>query len=227
MRFAGIQPLSLLDYPGRPCAILFTQGCVFRCAYCHNPDLIPTGESAHAEEDILERLRRHKATVDAVCITGGEPTLQPDLVPFLRTLKGEGFCVKLDTNGVHPRIMETIIHERLADYVAMDVKQTWEKYDEVIRVNSPSVIENCRTSFRLIQGSGIAHEFRTTILPGSHGVNDFAVMAGYLQSGETYIVQSFRAGKTLEPKIAPIEFDAEHVVKFLRPKFPHLILNAR
>lgn len=227
MRFAGIQPLSLIDYPGRACAILFTQGCVFRCAYCHNPDLIPTGQGTHVEEDILERLRLHKVTADAVCITGGEPTLQPDLIPFLRTLKDEGYAVKLDTNGVHPRIIDAIVHEQLVDYFAMDLKHTWEKYHDVIRVRVPTLVENCRVSFDLIQHSGIAHEFRTTILPGTHVVDDFATMASYLHSGETYIIQSFRAGKTLEANIAPAEFDAARVVETLRPRFPQLILSAR
>lgn len=227
MRFAGLQPLSLIDYPGRACAILFTQGCVFRCAYCHNPELIPTGQGTHTEEDILGRLRQHKATADAVCITGGEPTLQPDLIPFLRTLKNEGFAVKLDTNGVHPRVLETVIHEKLVDYFAMDLKQTWEKYQDVIRVRVPTLVENCRASFDLIQRSGIDHEFRTTILPGSHTLDDFVTMAGYLQSGESYIIQSFRAGKTLESTIPPATFSSERVRDALQPLFPNLILDAR
>ncbi len=227
MRFAGIQSLSLLDFPGRPCAILFTQGCVFRCPYCHNPDLIPTGEGGYAEEEILARLEKRRAMVDAVCITGGEPTLHPDLVPFLRRLKAAGFAVKLDTNGVHPRVVETVLCERLADYLAMDLKHVWERYADVTRVAAVQARDNCLESFRLIQGSGVPHEFRTTIAPGIHALDDFTTMAGYLRPGETYAVQSFRAGKTLAADLPQAGFDAAAVVQLLRPLFPSLNLEAR
>ncbi len=227
MRFAGIQSLSLLDFPGRPCAILFTQGCVFRCPYCHNPDLIPTGEGGYAEEEIMARLSARKKMVDAVCITGGEPTLHPDLVPFLRRLKDAGFAVKLDTNGVHPRVVETVLTHGLADYVAMDLKHVWERYGDVTKVAAAQARDNCMESFRLIQSSGVPHEFRTTIAPGIHTLDDFLTMAGYLNPGETYAVQSFRAGKTLAPDLPPAGVDAAAVVQFLRPRFPSLILEAR
>lgn len=227
MRVAGFQSLSLLDFPGRPCAIVFTQGCVFRCPYCHNPELIPQGEGRYGEEEILERLRHHKKMVDAVCVTGGEPTLQADLLPFLRLLKREGFSVKLDTNGVHPRVIESVIQERLAAYFAMDLKHTWDRYDNVIGVGVPQAIENCQKSMRLIQDSNVAHEFRTTILPGEHSLEDFAAIAKYLRPGETYAVQSFRAGKTLSSDIQASGLDSSTVVNSLRPRFPHLILVAR
>lgn len=227
MRAAGFQSLSLLDFPGRPCSIIFTQGCVFRCPYCHNPELIPKGEGLYSEEEILKRLRRHKKTVSAICITGSEPTLQSDLPSFLRTLKAEGFAIKLDTNGVHPRLVNELIHERLVDYFAMDLKHVWEKYGDATGVRVSQIIENCRKSFELIQESGIEHEFRTTIFPGKHDLEDFVAMAGYLRPRETYAVQSFHDGKTLVPNIPKATFDAETVIEMLRPKFPKLILLAR
>lgn len=226
MRIAGFQPLSLLDFPGRPCAIIFTQGCVFRCPYCHNPELIAQRPGAYAEDDIMDRLRRHANMAAAVCVTGGEPTLQHDLVAFLRRLKSEGFAVKLDTNGVNPRMMEQILSDGLAAYVAMDVKHAWEKYGDAMGVSSRPIRENCRRSLELIQDSGVAHQFRTTILPGAHSLDDFAAIAGYLRDGETYVVQSFRGGKTLARDILEPTFDAAQVVAALRPRFPHLILRA-
>lgn len=227
MRFAGFQSLSLLDYPGRSCAILFTQGCPFRCSYCHNPDLLPVGEGSYSADVLLERLRRHRGMVDAVCITGGEPTVHPDLVSFLREVKAEGFSVKLDTNGIHPRVVRTVIEERLADYLAMDLKHVWERYADVIRVAGDVLRNNCMESFRLIQDSGVPHEFRTTIAPGIHALDDFTTMAGYLRPGETYAVQTFRTGKTLVADLPTAGFDADAVVSLLRPLFPSLILEAR
>lgn len=184
-------------------------------------------EGGYAEKEIAERLLQRKKMVDAVCITGGEPTLHPDLVPFLRRLKTAGFTVKLDTNGVHPRIVEAVLAEGLAAYIAMDLKHVWERYGNVTQVLSRQARDNCQESFRLIQNSGVPHEFRTTIAPGIHTLDDFTTMAGYLKPGETYAIQSFRAGKTLVPNLPRVGFDAAAVVQLLQPLFPALNLEAR
>ncbi|MBU2508807.1 anaerobic ribonucleoside-triphosphate reductase activating protein, partial [Patescibacteria group bacterium] len=119
MKIAGFQPLSLIDFPEKSCSIVFTQGCPFRCPFCHNPELIPTkSEYSVSEEDVLAHLIKHKVMLDGVTITGGEPTLQPDLEDFIRMIKDLGFAVKLDSNGVHPEKLQRILDQNLVDYIA-------------------------------------------------------------------------------------------------------------
>lgn len=229
MQIAGFQKLSLLDYPGTPCAILFTQGCSFRCAFCHNPELIPmTGGPTAAEDAIVAKLEEHKKMVDAVVITGGEPTLQADLPAFLKRLKAAGYKVKLDTNGVTPNMVKDIIDAKLVDYLAMDLKQTWAKYDEVVRVNSPGLIARVKETFELIQNSGVPHEFRTTILPHSHTEEDFMTMVGYLKPGEKYFIQETRFDVTFEPNLPRQKsFDTEEMVSKLKIAYPNILIDCR
>lgn len=227
MLIAGYQKLSLLDYPKTPCAIIFTQGCSFRCAFCHNPELIPMeGVTILNHEDIIAELEKRRKMVDAVTITGGEPTLQKDLPEFMAKLKERGFKVKLDTNGVTPAMVKKVIDEKLADYFAMDLKQTWAKYDEVVRVGAPGLIERVKETFGLIQGSGIDHEFRTTILPHSHTAEDFMEMVGYLKEGEKYFIQDIRFNITLEPNLKREKFfDLKTLIFDLRSRYPSLLIE--
>jgi pyruvate formate lyase activating enzyme len=229
MVIAGLQKLSLLDFPGTPCAIVFTQGCSFRCAFCHNPELIPMeGRTRLNEDDVLSQLEKNRKMVDAVTITGGEPTLQADLLAFMKRLKGAGFKVKLDTNGVTPAKVKEVIETGLADYFAMDLKQRWEKYDEIIRVGSPGLIERAKETFGLIQDSGIDHEFRTTILPHSHTEEDFMTMVGYLKPGEKYFIQETRFDITLEPDLPRQKsFDTDALVAKLRSAYPAVSIGKR
>jgi pyruvate formate lyase activating enzyme len=229
MNIAGLQKLSLLDYPGTPCAIVFTQGCSFRCAFCHNPELIPMeGKTRIIEDELIVKLEANRKMVDAVCITGGEPTLQADLPRFMKRLKEAGFKIKLDTNGVTPSMVRKIIDEKLADYFAMDLKQRWEKYDEVIRVGAPGLIERAKETFHLIQDSGIPHEFRTTILPHSHTEDDFMTMVGYLKPSEKYFIQETRFDVTLEPNLLRQKsFDTDELVAKLRAAFPDVLIEKR
>ncbi len=229
MVIAGLQKLSLLDYPKTPCAIIFTQGCSFRCAFCHNPELIPMEGGIRIEtEEVFAKLEAHKKMVDAVTITGGEPTLQKDLPEFMSKLKERGFKVKLDTNGVTPSMVKRIIGEKLADYFAMDLKQRWEKYDEVVRVGAPGLIERVKETMGLIQDSGIPHEFRTTILPHSHSADDFMAMAGYLKDGEKYFIQDIRFEVTLEPGLKREKsFELPALLSQLRAAYPKISIEAR
>ncbi len=229
MKIAGIQKLSLIDYPGKVASVIFTQGCVFRCAYCHNPELIPvTSPLLMREEDVMEILDRQKKIVDGICITGGEPTLQHDLPEFIQRVRALGYSIKLDTNGVHPSMLAVMFAERLIDYVAMDLKHTWGGYARVTSSASDAAVKNCQRSFKLIQKSGIPHEFRTTLLPGEHQYNTLEQMCGYLSDGETYVVQQFRAGHTLDPTLRPD--DAQQASVFaaqLQERFPSLHISAR
>lgn len=232
MMISGFQPLSLLDYPGIICSIVFTQGCPFRCAYCHNPELIPTQASDTSsvlkEEAVLEQLNRRKHIVEGICITGGEPTVHPDLPDFIKKVKRLGMLIKLDTNGLTPRMIEKLIKERSVDFFAMDLKHTWERYSEVIGINQKNVINNCRETFHLIQNSSIPHEFRTTVYSGFHKKEDLEEIAGQLQEGEHYALQEIRYEKTLNSGLMRTEpLDLESVANSIRSKRPLLQVEVR
>ncbi|MDP2630171.1 MAG: anaerobic ribonucleoside-triphosphate reductase activating protein [Candidatus Uhrbacteria bacterium] len=229
MNIAGVQALSLIDYPEKPCSIIFTQGCVFRCSYCHNPDLIPLDAPSVAKtaDEVIEFLSKRASFVDAVCITGGEPTLQTGLEEFIVRLKDIGLSVKLDTNGIRPDIISRLLEKKLVDYIAMDLKHRWEEYPAVIRISNQGIIDRCKETFPLIQSSGVPHEFRTTIMPGVHTREDFFSIAGQLVPGERYYIQKTVTKKTLEPLTGICEFDVVELVKDLQGTFSHLIIGCR
>lgn len=228
MNIAGVQPLSLLDYPGKPCSIIFTQGCVFRCSYCHNPELIPLDAAEfHNLSEVLSFLDGRKGIVDAVCITGGEPTLQRDLVDVISTLKQMGFYVKLDTNGIRPDVVGRLISGMLLDYIAMDIKAPWHKYRAVINAGTDATIEACKKTYAQIQESGIEHEFRTTILPGVHARDDFFEMASYFEPGERYYIQQISLKKTLAPIEQGERLDSVTLAQELGRAFPSMVIASR
>lgn len=229
MKIGGIQKLSLIDFPGHVASVIFTQGCVFRCAYCHNPELIPVASPLlMREEDVMDILERQKKIVDGVCITGGEPTLQHDLPEFIRRVRALGYAIKLDTNGVHPSMLALMFAEGLIDYVAMDLKHTWDAYTRVTGRASAPAVANCQRSFALIQQSGIPHEFRTTLLPGEHTLEMLRAMCGYLAPGETYVLQQFRGGHTLDQSLrADPTQSAQTFAEALQASFPEIQISAR
>lgn len=232
MILGGLQKLSFIDYPEHICAVIFTQGCMFRCSYCHNPDLIEIKEESPIEvQKILEYLRSRKNFLDGVCITGGEPTLQSDLPQFIKTLKSYGLKVKLDTSGINPDMIEELVACNLVDYMAMDIKHVWEKYNLIVKTASSRVIENCKKTFDIIQYSGMDHEFRTTVFSGAHTEDDFFKITSYLVSGEKYFLQRMRFIKTLDPSLkekkAGNAIDAVKLSQKLQEQFPHLIISVR
>ncbi|MDA0208300.1 MAG: anaerobic ribonucleoside-triphosphate reductase activating protein [bacterium] len=224
MRIAGYQPLTLIDYPGHVASIIFTQGCPFRCVYCHNPELIPsTGENELSEESILEQIKRDSSMLDGVVVTGGEPTTHPDLPNFLRKIKDLGLKVKLDTNGVNPRLIERCLQLEVVDFFAMDVKHRWEKYNDVIGETPDIAVENCRKTFEIIQDGGIDHEFRTTIYSTLHNEDDVISIAGYLRPGEAYALQQVRYEKTLSPNLEQASpLDLDKIKLMIQSRFPEV-----
>lgn len=228
MNIAGFQSLSLIDYPGVIASVVFTQGCAFRCFYCHNPELIPLEATSRVTpETIFAHLEQHRKMLEGVVVTGGEPTIHADLPAFLANIKAMGFLVKLDTNGVHPNMVADILERKLVDYIAMDVKHRWEWYPNVTRKNEPIVAIQCKKTFNLIQHSGIAHEFRTTVVPGVHSEDDLLKMAAQLTPGERYAIQPVRAGKTLEPIPDSLVMDWPAVAERLRERYPSIDILLR
>jgi len=197
MIIGGLQKCSLIDYPGRIGAIVFTQGCNFRCPYCHNPELVdPKQYGPSLTDEVIPFLEKRRGKLDAVTVTGGEPTLQRDIGPFLREVRSMGYLIKLDTNGSLPDVPESLIFNGLIDYVAMDVKAPLEKYEKIagLKVDTRKI----RESIRLIVKSKIDHEFRTTVVRSQLDPDDLQTIAKLLGKAKLYVLQPFVGLKTLE-----------------------------
>lgn len=200
MIIGGFQRFSLIDYPDKICAIVFTQGCNFRCPYCHNPELVdPKKFGIELKEDeILSFLDRRKGKLDAVTITGGEPLLQLDLSTFLSEVKRLGYLVKLDTNGSFPSRLKKIIQSKCVDYIAMDIKTSLDKYHQVIKrkIDTRKILD----SIRLIMDSGLDYEFRTTIVKALFEKDDFYKIGKLIKKARLYVLQKFVLSKTLDDR---------------------------
>jgi len=204
MIIGGFQKISLIDFPGKITSIIFTKGCLFRCPYCHNPELVEYENPAGIDEkSVFDYLEKRKDFIEGVCITGGEPTLHKDLPEFIARIKALGFLVKLDTNGVTPQMVDLLIKKGLVDYIAMDIKNTWQKYGTIANMapEKSYFLEKCKETFSIIQKSKIPHEWRTTVLPGIHMEQDFVEMAGYMKPGEKYFIQNISYKKTLRDNL--------------------------
>ena len=191
MRFiiGGIQRTSLLDFPDKISAIVFTQGCNFNCGYCHNPDLLNSKKDIYSTDVFFEFLDKRKGKLDGVVITGGEATLQPDLIPFIKEVKSRGFLVKLDTNGYRPEVIEQALP--LIDYIAMGIKAPLKKYSEITKVDINT--EKIKQSIQLIMTSNVSYEFRTTVLKSQLDYTDFEEIGKLIQNAEKYYLQKFEA----------------------------------
>ena len=191
MRFVigGIQKTSLLDYPDKISAIVFTQGCNFRCGYCHNPQLLKSENGIYEVDAFFDFLKKRQVKLDGVVVTGGEATLQPDLKPFIQRVKELGFLVKLDTNGTNPNVLKELIEENLVDYIAMDIKAPLEKYQMV--TNTKIDISKIEDSIKSIMNSNIDYEFRTTVLPSLISIEDLDSIGKLIQGAKKYYLQKF------------------------------------
>lgn len=197
MIVGGIQWTTLLDYPGRVAATVFTAGCNYRCSFCHNPELVlpelvaKTGVAL--DDSFFEEVAERHGFLDAIVISGGEPTLQPDLLAVLERIKQTGYLVKLDTNGSSPAIIQSALARGLLDYIAMDIKAPVENYEQV--VGTPVDTQHIQRSISLIQQSGIDYEFRTTAAPGLSEEALFQI-ADWLSGSKAYWLQTFQASST-------------------------------
>ncbi|MCX7795010.1 MAG: anaerobic ribonucleoside-triphosphate reductase activating protein [bacterium] len=198
MLIGGLQRFSLIDYPGKISAVIFTKGCNFRCPYCHNPELIEFSKETLIEESfVFSFLKERQEKLDGVVLTGGEPTLQSDIIEFIKEIKKLGFLIKLDTNGSYPEIIEELLKERLLDYIAMDIKANLGKYNEVTCSNVDT--EKIKRSVDIIIASGIDYEFRTTIVKSQLSKDDILKIGKLIKSAKTYVLQEFKPSKTLDP----------------------------
>lgn len=199
MIFGGLQKLTLIDYPGKVAATIFTVGCNFLCPFCHNPELVSPKkikeQTKISEQEILDFLAKRQGLLEAVCITGGEPTLFPDLPEFIKKIKNMGFLVKLDSNGSNPRMLEDLLAEGLVDFIAMDIKAPLEKYKKV--AGERIKLADIQRSTELVRQAP-DYEFRTTVLPALHSSKDILSIGRWLQGSRKYYLQQFKPTKTLD-----------------------------
>ena len=193
--------MTTLDFPGRLAAVVFALGCNFRCGYCHNPQFVDISQcqgktlTLIPEAVFFKFLEKRKGKLEGVCISGGEPTLQPDILEFARKIKNMGFLVKLDTNGTMSGILEKMIAEKIVDFFAMDIKTSLPEYKKIIKTDFS--MEEVKKSKEIIQNSGLPYEFRTTAVKGKHTKEIFEEIGEWLKGAEVYFIQNFRNKKTL------------------------------
>ena len=228
MQICGFNKTTLLDFPGRVAATIFTGCCNFRCPFCQNGDLVlhPGQLPLFDEEEVLRLLQKRKGILTGVCVTGGEPTLQPDLAVFLKKIKEMGYLVKLDTNGYLPQVLEGLAGEGLLDYVAMDVKSSPGHYAAVAGLPWLQMARIFR-SVSFLQSSGLPFEFRTTVVKGLHSAEDFLSIGQWLQGPYPYFLQSYQESDGV---ISPIfeSFSRQELEGFralLLPRIPNTSLR--
>lgn len=197
MKIGGIQKLSLVDYPDKPCAALFTIGCNMRCGYCHNPELVLPERYADTipEEDILTFLETRVGKLQGVAISGGEPTMHEDLPEFIQKIKALGFLIKLDSNGTNPDMLRRLFAEKLIDYIAMDIKGSFRNYQEIVA--RPIDLDAVAESIAIIKASGVDHEFRTTVVKSQLSFDDFDDIGRMIAGSPRFALQKFRPTRTL------------------------------
>jgi len=199
IKIGGFQKLSLLEFPGRVSAVIYVVGCNFRCPYCYVPQLVLPekikGLSLIPEEYVLKYLEKRAGLVDAVVVTGGEPTLQRDLPSFIRCIREIGYMIGLETNGTNPEVLNHLIKNGLVDYIEMDIKTrlVFKKYYEVTgRCLSRKNFENIKRSIKIIMNSDIDYAFRTTMLKEFHTVNDIIGICKYIKGAKKYYIQNVK-----------------------------------
>lgn len=192
MNICGFEKFSLVDYDNYVTCTVFTKGCNFVCPFCHNSSLVLKEKFAEniPEEDVFSYLKKRKGMVDAVCISGGEPTLQPDLKEFIKKVKKMGFKVKLDSNGTKPELLKELIDEKLVDYIAMDIKNSLGKYAQTVGLNTIDLTPITK-SINLLKKSNIDYEFRTTLINEFHTKNDIEKIAELVKGAKNYALQKF------------------------------------
>jgi len=226
MIIAGLEKNSLLDYPERISAIVFTYGCNLRCPYCHNPELVVdpiNKKDILTEGDIFSFLKKRQGKLDGVVITGGEPLINRDIGIFIKKIKNLGFLVKLDTNGSYPKKLKSLLKRNLLDYIDMDVKYPEEIYEQGL--NGGKKIKNILESIEIIKNSGIEYSFRTTFVKSIHTTESVEEICKMIQGADTYYIQNFRAGKTIDPSLTPNLSFSKKELKDMKGRASHYVKN--
>ena len=220
MLFGGLQKTTLVDYPGKVAATIFTAGCNFRCPYCHNPELVLPElikkQPKITEKEILDFLKERQKLLEGICITGGEPTIQSDLIDFIKKVKDLGFLVKLDTNGSCPDVLNSLIERELIDYVAMDIKAPKQKYE--LFVEDENIVENIDKSIELLKQDKVDYEFRTTLAPNILEEQDILAIADWIKFAPRYFLQRFQNDKVLNEEFKNLQPWSEPRIKTILKK---------
>ena len=222
MKIGGFQEISLLDYPGRIAAIVWTMGCNFRCPFCYNRDLVLDKTDQIPVDVIFSYLDERKGKIDAVSISGGEPFLQSDLEGFVSTIKEKGFLVKIDTNGSFPKQLEQMLDNSLIDYISMDVKAPKISYEKV--TNTSIDIEKINASIQNIREKAPDYEFKTTVIPYFHTKEDIIEIAHWLKGSKKYYIQQFKhtsplLSKSFNTEKSYTKEDLEMICQQIKPFF--------
>ena len=202
MIIGGLEPFSLMDFPGHLAAVVFTQGCNFRCPFCHNGGLIPfepDAETQIPEQQVRDLLVERQGRLDGLMVTGGEPTLQADLGDFLGFARGLGYETAIETNGSQPQVIGQLLADGLLDFIAMDIKAPLDGYDRLSGVRAP--VESIQRSIATIAGSGLPHEFRTTVVPALLSDDDVEQIKRLVPEGSAHSLQEFKPEHALDPTL--------------------------
>lgn len=224
MKIAGIQKVSLVDFDGHISTTLFTAGCNFACPFCHNAGIVREYEPILPIQDIMGYLEKRKKVLDAVVITGGEPTIHSNLPDFIKTIKDMGYLVKLDTNGTNLPMLKSLVENNLIDYIAMDIKNSLESYEKTIC--RPKNFDPKET-IDYIMNCGVPYEFRTTLVEGLHTEEDIRSISELLQGADKYYLQKFvDSGNCLKAGLTEIPKEqAEHFAHILSKKINYVGLR--
>lgn len=201
MRISGLQKMTLLDYPGKVACTVFLGGCNFRCPFCHNGELLDAPQPVMEEQEFLAFLSKRQGLLDAVCVSGGEPTLQPGLGEFLERIKAMGYLTKLDTNGSRPEVLEDLVSRKLLDYVAMDIKNSPQMYAQTAGTALP--LEKVERSIRFLLSDPVDYEFRTTVVAQLHDAASVTRMGEWVadlaagKKAKRWFVQPFADKETV------------------------------
>lgn len=218
MIIGGLQKLTLIDYPSRIAASVFAVGCNFSCPFCHNRHLVEAQEIKNnkliSEDVFFDFLVSRKDLLEGVCVSGGEPTLQPDLAEFVKKIKDLGFLVKLDTNGNRPEVLEKLLEQKTVDMVAMDIKNSLRLYPDI--AGEGVNLEKIKSSVEIVKMFP-DYEFRTTVLPRFHTIEELMDIADWLKGSKKYFLQKFRACETLNPDFEKEEtYSTQELVEFCK-----------
>lgn len=225
----GFLETSFVDWPGKIASVIFLPHCNFRCPYCHNhelvlaPDQIPTIPLPH----ILKHIKKYKDWIDGVCITGGEPTLLPDLIELIEYIRNEGVLVKLDTNGSRPEVLKRLIQKRVVDYIAMDVKAPLNDESYAACCGVSVDLGTIKESIRLLRENQTAYEFRVTLVPTLLTRESLTSLAHDLTGSEKLTLQNFNPAHPLDPALKQVKPYEDHALKEMQEEVNHILQGKR